>query len=331
MSLSQPIVLLLTHSDDFFTIDRVAEALWQRGAYPFRLDTDLFPSEVQLSATFTQQGLSHRIQYAHQSIAVDDIHSVWMRKIRIPKLSADLDNRFRDGCIRESYAALEGFLDSLADVPWLDPLAHISAAENKLRQLRVAREVGLCIPPTLVTNNPKEAREFFHALQGNVVAKMLTPLSQGMAGTSFFVYTSLVTEADLLEAESLHHSPMVFQAAIPKQRELRVVYVDGQCFVGALEAAHYAEETMDWRCAQSRTMAWLEDELPSDVVQAVRALMTRLGLAFGAIDLIRTPEGAHVFLEVNPCGEWGMLERDLDYPISSAIADVLLSKSGVTV
>ncbi|MGD1949191.1 MAG: MvdC family ATP-grasp ribosomal peptide maturase [Leptolyngbyaceae cyanobacterium] len=331
MSLSKPVVLLLTHSDDFFTIDRVAEALSQRGAHPFRLNTDLFPSEIQLSAAFTEQGLSHRIQYAHQSIAVDDIHSVWLRKIRQPKLSPDLDERFRDGCIRESYAALEGFFDSLVGVPWLDPLEHISAAENKLRQLRIAREVGLCIPQTLVTNHPQEAQEFFQALQGNVVAKMLTPLSQGMAGSTFFVYTSPVSEADLLEADSLRHSPMVFQATIPKQRELRVVYVDGQCFVGALEAVHYAKETMDWRRAQSPSMAWLEDELPTEVSDAVRALMTRLGLAFGAIDMIRTPAGKHVFLEVNPCGEWGMLERDLDFSISGAIADVLLSKAGVSV
>ncbi|HYP53826.1 MAG TPA: hypothetical protein VEQ42_09825 [Pyrinomonadaceae bacterium] len=52
--------------------------------------------------------------------------------------------------------------------------------------------------------------------------------------------------------------------------------------------------------------------------------MSRLGLAFGAIDLIRTPSGEHVFLEVNASGEWGMLERDLNLPVSEALADVLL-------
>jgi MvdC family ATP-grasp ribosomal peptide maturase len=331
MSLSKPVVLLLTHSEDFFTIDRVAEALLQRGVHPFRLDTDLFPSEIQLSAAFTEEGFSHQIHYASQSVAIKDIHSVWMRKIRYAKLSPDLDDRFRAGCIRESYAALEGFLEALAPAKWLDPLENISAAENKLRQLRVAREVGLCVPQTLMTNDPQEAQNFFQALEGKVIAKMLTPLSQGMAGTSFFVYTSPVTEADLQAADSLRHSPMVFQAAIPKQRELRVVYVDGQCFVGALEAAHYAEKTMDWRRSQSPTLVWLKDELPLEVVHAIRALMTRFGLAFGAIDIIRTPAGDHVFLEVNPCGEWGMLERDLDFSISGAIADVLLSKSGVSV
>ncbi|NEO45670.1 MAG: MvdC family ATP-grasp ribosomal peptide maturase, partial [Moorea sp. SIO4A3] len=40
---------------------------------------------------------------------------------------------------------------------------------------------------------------------------------------------------------------------------------------------------------------------------------------------IVTPDGEYVFLEVNPTGEWGMLERDLGYPISDAIADALLS------
>ena len=53
--------------------------------------------------------------------------------------------------------------------------------------------------------------------------------------------------------------------------------------------------------------------------------MLRLGLRFGAIDMIVTPAGGHVFLEINPTGEWGMLERDLGHPISSAIAHALAS------
>jgi glutathione synthase/RimK-type ligase-like ATP-grasp enzyme len=51
--------------------------------------------------------------------------------------------------------------------------------------------------------------------------------------------------------------------------------------------------------------------------------MQALGLSFGAVDFIRTPEGEHVFLEVNPSGEWGMLQRDLGLPIAEAIADIL--------
>ena len=54
--------------------------------------------------------------------------------------------------------------------------------------------------------------------------------------------------------------------------------------------------------------------------------MSELGLVFGVVDLICTPGGEHVFLEVNPAGEWGMLQRDLGLPISEAIADALLEE-----
>jgi glutathione synthase/RimK-type ligase-like ATP-grasp enzyme len=52
--------------------------------------------------------------------------------------------------------------------------------------------------------------------------------------------------------------------------------------------------------------------------------MSELGLVFGAVDFICTPAGEYVFLEVNPGGEWGMLERDLRLPISEAIAAALV-------
>lgn len=40
-----------------------------------------------------------------------------------------------------------------------------------------------------------------------------------------------------------------------------------------------------------------------------------------------TPEGRHVFLEVNPAGEFFWLERENGFPISDALADVLLDRA----
>jgi glutathione synthase/RimK-type ligase-like ATP-grasp enzyme len=47
-------------------------------------------------------------------------------------------------------------------------------------------------------------------------------------------------------------------------------------------------------------------------------------LNYGAIDIIVTPDGRHVFLEINPVGEFFWLERRPGLPVSDAIADVLL-------
>ncbi|MCF3609650.1 MvdC family ATP-grasp ribosomal peptide maturase, partial [Planktothrix agardhii 1033] len=82
---------------------------------------------------------------------------------------------------------------------------------------------------------------------GKMVSKLLTTLSRSMESTSFFLYTSLVKEEDLQDAESLRYCPMVFQEQIPKQQELRVIYVNGQVFVGALNASVYEDSTVDWR------------------------------------------------------------------------------------
>ena len=50
-------------------------------------------------------------------------------------------------------------------------------------------------------------------------------------------------------------------------------------------------------------------------------------LNYGAIDIILTPDGQHVFLELNPCGEFFWLEVAPGLPISEAIADVLAGHS----
>ncbi|MFH7028994.1 MAG: MvdC family ATP-grasp ribosomal peptide maturase [Heteroscytonema crispum UTEX LB 1556] len=326
MYISRDVVLLITHSGDFFTVDRVAQSLLKFGAQPFRLDTDKFPIALQLKMHVGNSESNSRLIYGENSISNEQVQAVWMRRIWQPKLSKDLAPQFQAACTRESLATLEGFWDSLREARWVDNLQRINAAENKLRQLRLAQEVGLVIPRTLVTNNAEEVREFFSEVKGKMVAKLLTPLSQSMSGSSFFLYTSAVKEEDLLELESLRHSPMVFQEQIPKLRELRVVFVDGKLFVGALDASVYSTSTVDWRNYNTDTCMWQPHDLPSEIAFRLKIFMATFGLVFGAFDFIQTPAGEYVFLEVNPTGEWGMLERDLGYPISEAIAQALLCK-----
>lgn len=325
MSLSRDVVLLITHSGDFFTIDRVAEALSKKGVQPFRFDTDKFPLEVQLTAQFDRSKSYHRLEYGGHSISTEQVKAVWMRRIWEPKFGDELAPQFREACIKESRATLDGFWDSLRAARWVDDLERINVANNKLRQLRVASEVGFVIPQTLITNKAEAAREFFQQVKGKMVSKLLTALSRSMEQTSFFLYTSVVKEEDLHDAESLRYCPMVFQEEIPKQLELRVVYVNGNVFVGALDASVYAGEKVDWRSPGVDVGKWQNHQLPEEIVGCLKAFMDKFGLLFGAFDFIVTPSGEYVFLEINPIGEWGMLEKDLDLPISGAIADALIS------
>ncbi len=324
MTRTRDVVLLLTHSGDFYTVDLVSQALARKGARPIRFNTDLFPSAVKLLAHAGDERVAGLVTETGEQVSTADVRAVWARKLWSPSMSDDLDERYRAMCAGESVAALEGFFDALHDAKWVNDLERQRAAENKQRQLRLAARAGLRVPRTLVTNDPAAARTFFAETQGETVVKLLRPLAVSMDTAAPFVYTNRVREDDLAGAAALRHSPMVFQELIPKACELRVAYVAGKAYAGALDATGTSRGHTDWRRAAPEECRWEKAELRAEVLSGLQELMSALGLVFGAIDLICTPSGEHVFLEVNPGGEWGMLERDLGLPISEAIAEALL-------
>jgi len=319
-------VLLLTHSGDFYTIDLVSEALARRGVRPIRFNTDLFPSSIKLLAHAGDERTAQLLTEAGEQISTTEVRAVWARKLWSPRMADDLDERYRSMCVGESIAALEGFLDALHEARWVNDLQCQRAAENKQRQLRLAARAGLRVPRTLVTNDPAAARQFFAETEGQTVAKLLRPIAVSMDAVTPFVYTSRVREEDLDGAEALRHSPMVFQELIPKACELRVACVAGESFAGAVDASATSRGATDWRRVAPEECRWQKAQLPTQVDRGLQALMSELGLVFGAVDFICTPSGEYVFLEVNPGGEWGMLERDLGLPISEAIAATLLEE-----
>ncbi len=320
-------VLLVTHSGDSFTVDRVAEGVAARGARPLRVDTDLFPTELGLSIGGGPSGFDLALTANGETVTGDEVAAVWHRRVWPPRLDDDLDETFREGCVRESRATLAAWLAGLEGARHVDPPFVVAAADDKPRQLRAARTAGLAVPRTLVTNDPARVRAFRRELSGEMVTKMLTPLSQSMQGRGFFVHTSLVRDEDLDDLDALCLCPMVFQERVAKRVELRAIFVAGALFTGAIDATRSAGAQVDWRLAKPGEVSWQRGEVPDEVADKLRAMMRALGLTYGAVDLIVTPEGEHVFLEVNPAGEWGMIERDLGLPIGDAIAGALLTQT----
>ena len=71
----------------------------------------------------------------------------------------------------------------------------------------------------------------------------------------------------------------------------------------------------------------LVHELDATVAHRVHALMRRMGLCFGSLDFIVTPEGEHVFLEVNPVGQFGWIAEQTGLPIYERLADLLIDEA----
>jgi glutathione synthase/RimK-type ligase-like ATP-grasp enzyme len=307
-------ILLLSHGQEPFCTDRVAGALSAHGFMPQRLDTETFPSTLTLAGELGPRARPRVLLDGRELV----VAAVWLWRLWSPTFEAGVDPVHREAAMRESMTTLRGLLDLLAHVPWIDAIDLNRCAENKTRQLRLAHELRLTIPPTLITADPTAARRFFHAHAGRVIAKLQAPLAQSMAGGAGLP-TRLLHAGDLDALDGLRACPMMFQRYVEKAYELRIAWVDGHAFVGALDGRKCG---VDWR--YESTASWEPHVLPDAVCDRLARLMARLGLRQGAIDMIVEPDGDYVFLEVNPHGEWGMLERDLELPIGEAIAAALI-------
>jgi glutathione synthase/RimK-type ligase-like ATP-grasp enzyme len=320
-------VLIITHSGDNESIELVTRAVVERGGRAVRLDTDRFPSEVRLSARYGSDRPG-RVTFGEgvDEFDLNEVGAIWHRRVSVAaRLPREMDAQLRAASVGESRAALLGVLAGL-DAFRIDPEATIRRAEQKPLQLRVARELGLDVPPTLVTNDSAAARDFYAACGGRVIAKMLSSFAvYDREGRESVVFTNPVGPEDLEDLSGLSLCPMTFQERVEKRLELRATVVGRRVFTASIDSQASPRAAHDWR----RDGVGLIDEwqpytLPPEAEGGLLALMDYYGLNYGAADFILTPDGRHVFLELNPSGEFFWLEQGPHLPISAALADVLL-------
>jgi len=320
-------VLIITHSDDNESATRVTEAIARKGGRTIRFDTDRYPSEVRLTAYYGNSG-DERLTLTNEEGEFDlrEVDSIWHRRVSLgARLPAGLDKQLRHASIGEASAAAHGMFASLKAFR-LDHLHHIRHAENKQLQLQVARELGLDIPRTLTTNDPGAVRGFAESCESGMVTKMLSSFAIYDEGKELVVFTNAVKPEDIEDLSGLSLCPATFQELLPKSLEIRVTVVGQRVMSASIDSQVSARAIHDWRRDGLRMIHdWRPYQLPIAIEEKILRLMDYFSLNYGAIDVILTPEGKHVFLELNPSGEFFWLERSPGLPISDAIADLLLS------
>ncbi len=314
-------ILCLTHAQDTYTIDLVEQRLQELGHASFRLNSDEFGTRYRLRYRLESSGPQYQLQCGREVLDAREIRGVWYRKLWALKVPASLDPAYVPAFLKEYNTSLHIFLDAL-NVPWVNPMqADHQTGGNKLLQLTAAQAAGLDVPKTLISNHAEDAIKFYDAHQGDVVVKLHGALSKTMDGSGDFFPTTRLRKEDVPMLESLAACPMILQEYIPKERELRIAYMDGVCYTGSLKAPD-----TDWRTASTAVIQWAPFYLPEAVEEKIDRMMRLLGLPFGAIDMILQPDGRYVFLEVNPQGEWGMLQKYLGFPIAETIAEKLVER-----
>lgn len=281
------------------------------------LDLADFPLRASVALSYGGRGRARRLLRTRAgTLDARDIQTVWWRRPEPFDMGRGLSAANAEFSFRQVLEALGGLAASL-DARWVNEPWRDAAASHKPRQLALAERLGLSVPATLVTNDPEDARAFLARRGRRAVHKAL----HGIADT--WRPTRLVGPKDLAPLDGLRWAPVVFQEYVPGV-DVRVTVVGDRLFPIEIDVR-------DTRSPEDFRPVWREAPvapctLPDEVERRLRALVSELGLRFAAIDLRRRDDGEHVFLEVNPSGQWLFLEERTGQPITAAVARLLAGR-----
>lgn len=179
-------VLVVTHRCGFES-DPVIDRLKERGIRVFRFNYDS-GKEMSL-ASFRTDGGEVQLECDNRRIFAHDIAVGWCQQLP-PYLNQPTNER---GCLQNhNLWALQSAVFDLLPIPWFNRPRDVLHASNKVLQLDVARNIGLAIPATLVSNQPDEIREF--ARHRTVVAKNLATPWIVSGGETRAAYTRIIDD-----------------------------------------------------------------------------------------------------------------------------------------
>jgi glutathione synthase/RimK-type ligase-like ATP-grasp enzyme len=316
-------VLIIAPARDEHAV-AVKHGVEQLGAEASVLDTGLVPEGARLVMQYhcCRDYRKLRILTDHGEsrgdgeLRLERYGSVWWRRPQPHRLSDQmLRSSHREFAANETMEAMAGLWQTLR-ASWINEPLRDQAAHRKAYQLRVAQEVGLKIPATLITNDPAEARRFADARgYRDVIYKSFSSTE------TEWRETRLLREEEVQLLDHVRHAPVIFQHYVPARYDLRITVVGEQMFPAAIhsqQTAYAVDSRVDISAAKVEAV-----EIPTEVQDKLQAMMRRLDLVYGAVDMRLTPEGEYVFLELNPAGQFLYIEAATGLPIVAALASEL--------
>ncbi|MGW3897930.1 hypothetical protein ACWD6L_22345 [Micromonospora profundi] len=266
-----------------------------------------------------------------QRIVIGPDSRVFRRQPAVPTVEVrDEEYRAVAAYCTEQY---RGMLESLFVIPcaWMNP----ASADRKLDQNKqygnsVAQSVGISTIPTIITDSPASWRRHVRRLGGSgaIAVKPLrawpvTLVEDPEAWVG--IYTTRLSVAEALDfGESISFAPVILQPYIEKQYELRVTVVGREIFACRIDSQESETACTDWRRYDLANTPHTPYKLGVDLSDQILRFMALTGLVYAAFDFIVDLSGEPIFVEVNPCGQFGWIETLTGLPISRSIASWLL-------
>ena len=202
---------------------------------------------------------------------------------------------------------------------WINYPQKSTLAESKIIQLRMSQQLGLHIPKTCITSSKDVLSKFWKECDGNVIAKALhTPLIRE-GHKEYFVFSNRIKDLSEIKTDELSLAPVIFQEEIEGKTDYRLTIIGNDNYCVKIKTRD--RQVLDWRTMRDG-ISYEKVDLPKTVADKCTKLVQKFGLVFGAIDIVESKD-KYYFLEINPNGEWGWLQKNANMPIAETLADYL--------
>jgi ATP-GRASP peptide maturase of grasp-with-spasm system len=198
---------------------------------------------------------------------------------------------------------------------------------NKIINLKIAKDIGFTVPRTIITNNKKDLQSFINSNRKYITKSLVhSPLLE----TEESYYTGNGTVFFDIDLVSDFFAPSLVQEYIEKDIEIRVFFIMDKFYSMAIFSQKDEQTKVDFRNYNdenpNRNVPFI---LPTEVLNKLKLFVKRIDCNTGSIDLILSPEGTYVFLEINPMGQYDWVSQNCNYYIDKTIAEMLIKKSKI--
>jgi glutathione synthase/RimK-type ligase-like ATP-grasp enzyme len=236
---------------------------------------------------------------------------IWIRRPLEPKPNPQTspeDAKFAANEYRSFYDSLMYLLETLP-VRVVNEYTAARFINNKSVQLLLARDCGMNVPRTLMTNAPPAVREHFRDNPQRMICKTFsTHIWEKEQGGPMAVTETFELSADMLPRdEVLTFAPAIYQEMVVKKFDVRMVLLGAAVYAYSL---HTPKGALDWRGDATEGLVKAEPIItPPEVEQSVLAFAAKSGLACGSFDFAIDHQDRWWFLEVNEGGQFLWLDH----------------------
>ena len=310
-------VLIISNSMDF-TTDFICIELEKRNVNYIRINRDMF-NKYKISIDMQNMKMEIEINNKKYIILNENLISIYFRAPVFLRENSHNTLSLEEQLYRSQWMSFIRNLSIFENCRWVNNPNATFKAENKLLQLKKAKEIGFNIPYTLLVNSV----DYLDINDDErYIVKSLDTVLLKNGNKESFAYTNIIKGKKIKKAR-LDIAPIIFQKYVENKIDIRATVIGDRVNPVEIKKNNNGIKG-DWRL-EKENVEYIPIKLPIDIENKCIKIVKEFGLAFGGIDLIES-DGNYYFIEVNPTGEWAWLNEKSNWRIDKAICDYLLQK-----